>query len=111
LHRYLDVEVSEIAVSVSRLQAGSPSTSDFVPEQTNYDSIMTQFPVVLSRGIDGPNGHTGTVDLAHLGANLDVRPDRSEGAIWTACWRMQAQASWHRELSSAGPEKGRLGGF
>jgi hypothetical protein len=29
-------------------------------------------------------------DLAHLGADLDLRPNRSDGAIWTACWSMQA---------------------
>jgi hypothetical protein len=27
-----------------------------------------------------------TVDLACSGADLDLRPDRSDGAIWTACW-------------------------
>jgi hypothetical protein len=27
-----------------------------------------------------------TVDLARSGADLDFRPDRSDGAIWTACW-------------------------
>jgi hypothetical protein len=30
------------------------------------------------------------VDLPYLGANLDGRPDRSEGAIWAACWSKQA---------------------
>ena len=29
-------------------------------------------------------------DLTHLGADLDVRPDHSDGAIWTACWSEQA---------------------
>jgi hypothetical protein len=27
-----------------------------------------------------------TVDLACSGADLDLRPDRSDGAIWNACW-------------------------
>ena len=36
-----------------------------------------------------PGNHAelpGTVDLAHLGADLSLRSDRSDGAIWTACW-------------------------
>jgi hypothetical protein len=27
-----------------------------------------------------------TVDLACSGADRNLRPDRSDGAIWTACW-------------------------
>jgi hypothetical protein len=33
-------------------------------------------PIVLDPAIE----HT------RLGADLDFRPDRSDGAIWTACW-------------------------
>jgi hypothetical protein len=30
--------------------------------------------------------HARPVDLACSGTDLDLRPDRSDGAIWTACW-------------------------
>jgi len=30
--------------------------------------------------------HARPVDQASSGADLDLRPDRSDGAIWTACW-------------------------